>query len=106
VTSRYDTDPDALAWARAKVQHHIERLVEFERQADTKGDIDKARGLAIARRSTEQLLIGGEGCVIGAFDARRPDFTRAVDSALPPAVDRAVRRDHSLCGVAPCSDCR
>ena len=30
----------------------------------------------------------------------------AVDHALPPPVDRAVRRDHSLCGISPCSDCR
>lgn len=31
---------------------------------------------------------------------------RAVDHAIPPAVDRAARRDHSLCGVEPCSHCR
>lgn len=30
----------------------------------------------------------------------------AVDHAVPPAVDRAVRRGHSLCGAEPCSDCR
>lgn len=30
----------------------------------------------------------------------------AVRNSLPPAVDRAVRRDHSLCGAEPCSDCR
>jgi len=31
---------------------------------------------------------------------------RAVDHSIPPAIDRAVRRDHSLCGYEPCSDCR
>ena len=31
---------------------------------------------------------------------------RQVDSSIPPAIDRALRRDHSLCGVEPCSDCR
>jgi hypothetical protein len=31
---------------------------------------------------------------------------RAIDHAIPPAVDRAVRRDHSLCGAEPCSHCR
>lgn len=37
-----------------------------------------------------------------------PDCTiaRAVDHSIPPAVDRAIRRDHSLCGAEPCSDCR
>lgn len=37
-----------------------------------------------------------------------PDCTlaRSVNHAIPPAVDRATRRDHSLCGVEPCADCR
>jgi hypothetical protein len=83
--SRYDRDPDALAWARAKVQHHLDRLVKFEQQADIRGDTDKARGLAIARRSTEQLLIGGQGCVIAAFDARLPEWTACNDAAEPLA---------------------
>lgn len=104
--SRFDTDPEALAWARAKIQHHIERLAKFEQQATESGQPAKARGLAIARRSTEQLLIGGQGCVIGAFDERLPEWTARIDAAIPAAIDRAVRRDHSLCGAHPCSDCR
>jgi NTP pyrophosphatase (non-canonical NTP hydrolase) len=70
--SRYDTDPDALAWARAKVQHYIDRLARFEEHATDSNSSNKARGLRVARRSAEQTLIGGEGCVIGAFDERRP----------------------------------
>lgn len=31
---------------------------------------------------------------------------RAVNHSIPAAVDRAVRRDHSLCSVEPCSHCR
>lgn len=31
---------------------------------------------------------------------------RAIDRAVPSAIDRAIRRDHSLCGTEPCSDCR
>lgn len=31
---------------------------------------------------------------------------RAVDHSVAPAIDRAIRRDHSLCGAEPCSDCR
>lgn len=31
---------------------------------------------------------------------------RAVDHSVRPAVDRAIERDHSLCGAEPCSDCR
>ncbi|MFF5642918.1 hypothetical protein [[Kitasatospora] papulosa] len=30
----------------------------------------------------------------------------AVTHSIPPAADRAVRRDHSLCGQYPCSHCR
>jgi len=30
----------------------------------------------------------------------------AVDHAIPAAIDRAIDRDHSLCGAEPCSDCR
>ncbi len=30
----------------------------------------------------------------------------AVSRSIPPAIDRAIRRDHSLCGKYPCSDCR
>jgi len=33
-------------------------------------------------------------------------LSKAVDHAIPAAIDRAVRRDHSLCGAEPCSDCR
>lgn len=106
MASPYDTDPEALAWARAKVQHYIDRLAKFEKQATESNSSNKARGLRVARRSAEQTLIGGEGCTIAAFDERLPDFTRAVDGAIPPAIDRSVRRDHSLCGIHPCSDCR
>lgn len=37
---------------------------------------------------------------------RLTGLATAVDHAVPPAIDRAVRRDHSLCGAEPCSDCR
>ena len=30
----------------------------------------------------------------------------AVDHAVPAPIDRAIRRDHTLCGAEPCSDCR
>lgn len=70
--SRYDTDPDALNWARTRVQHQIDRLAALEERATETGKTELAAGLSMARRSTEQLLLGGEGCVVGAFDERRP----------------------------------
>ena len=39
----------------------------------------------------------GDGCYATA---------RAVTHSIPAAIDRAIRRDHSLCGKYPCSDCR
>lgn len=103
--SRYDYDPEALAWARAKVQSYIDQLARWEQEAKEREAAAKALGLGAARVLAQRHFLGG-GCTIGGFDERLPDFARAVDSALPAPVDRAIRRDHSLCGTEPCSDCR
>lgn len=102
--SRYDRDPDAIAWARTKIQHSIDKAERFSREADTEDA--RTRWRWIAKFMHRELLGSGEGCVITAFDERLPEWRRIVDNALPSSVDRAVRRDHSLCGVEPCSDCR
>jgi hypothetical protein len=104
--SQFDRDPEALAWARSKVQAYIDRLAAFEQQAKTKHDPATATGCAVSRLLAQRHFLGDGGCTIGVFDERMPDFAKAIDSALPPPLDRAVRRDHSLCGVSPCSDCR
>jgi hypothetical protein len=88
--SRYDTDPDALAWARTRVQHQIDRLAAFEARAAETGKANLAHGLSMARRSTEQLLLGGEGCVVGAFDARRPVMFGGQPAGEPTVEERAV----------------
>ncbi|MGV2914677.1 hypothetical protein [Streptomyces alfalfae] len=103
---RFDQDPDALAWARSKVQVYIDRLADFERQAKDDGDARAATGCAVSRLLAQRHFLGDGGCTIGAFDERLPEWSKLIDSALPAPVDRAVRRDHSLCGVRPCSDCR
>ena len=102
--SKYDTDPEALAWARARIQPTIDKAERFSREADTEDRRTQWRW--IARFIDRELIGDGGGCTITAFDQRRPDWTRAVDSAIPPAIDRAIRRDHGLCGTEPCSDCR
>jgi hypothetical protein len=33
------------------------------------------------------------------------DLAHAVAHSIPSRIDRAAGRDHSLCGVEPCSDC-
>lgn len=104
--SHYDEDPEALAWARTKVQAYIDQLADFENQAKAKDDPRAATGCAVSRLLAERHFLGDGGCTIGAFDERLPEWTKRINSALPAPVDRAVRRDHSLCGVSPCSDCR
>lgn len=104
--SRYDTDPEALAWARTKVQDEIQRCRKFAESARAAGEPEQSEMWRRLANRMERTFIGGEGCVIGYFDERLPDFAKAVDSALPAPVDRAVKRDHSLCGAEPCSDCR
>lgn len=104
--TNYDLDPDALAWARAKVERLINRFADFERQCTEKGDTDRAKAWKRAAWDVRRGLIGGEGCVIGAFDERLPALASAIDHAIPAPIDRAIRRDHSLCGAEPCSDCR
>lgn len=104
--SRYDRDPEALAWARAKVQDEIDRCRRFAESARAAGQDDQAEMWRRLATRMQHVFIGGDGCVHGYFDERLPALYRAVDSALPAPVDRAVRRDHSVCGVEPCSDCR
>jgi len=104
--SRYDTDPEALAWARAKVQDEIDRCRKFAESARAADKPEQAEMWRRLANRMQRMFIGGEGCVMGYFDERLPALAKAIDHSVPPAIDRAVRRDHSLCGTKPCSDCR
>ena len=104
--SKYDYDPEALAWARAKVQAEIDRCRKFAEQADAAHDTEQFELWRRLGNRMQRVFIGGEGCVHAAFDERLPALATAIDHSVPPAIDRAVRRDHSLCGTEPCSDCR
>lgn len=81
--SRFDSDPEALAWARAKVQAYIDQLADWARQASEREASAKAQGIAVSRLLAERRLIGGRGCTIGAFDERLPAYR----AALRPAHD-------------------
>jgi hypothetical protein len=69
----YDRDPAALAWARAKIQREIDRMVDFERQATERGTSDPKRWRMFGNLLRRQF-IGGQGCVIAAFDERLPQY--------------------------------
>ena len=80
--SRFDRDPEALAWARAKVQAYIDRLADFEEQARAKKDPATEMGCGISRLLAERHFLGDGGCVIGVFDERMPDYAKTIDNAL------------------------
>lgn len=105
-SSKFDRDPEALAWARAKIQHEIDRCDKFHASAIAAGKPEQGEMWRRLANRMRRTFIGGEGCAIAAFDERMPDFARAIDHSIPPAIDRAVKRDHTLCGVEPCFDCR
>jgi hypothetical protein len=69
---KYDADPEALAWARGRVEAFIERLERFKAQAEGRGDEELAKRWRMTAWLVEREFIGGEGCVIAAFDERRP----------------------------------
>lgn len=81
--SKYDYDPEALAWARTKIDAYIGQLADWEQQAKERDASAKALGIAAARLLAQRHFLGDGGCVIGAFDERRPDHTRAIDDARP-----------------------
>jgi len=64
-----DCDQEAVDWARAAVQREIDQLRQWQEQDSA--DADQWRKFA---NLLEMKFIGGEGCVIAAFDERRPTF--------------------------------
>lgn len=73
---RFDSDPDALAWARARVQQRIDHYQRFELDDLNDGNTDRATQWRVVANCMDRDFIGGEGCVIAAFDERLPSFVR------------------------------
>ena len=74
--TRYDTDPEALAWARSQVQRLAAKYRDFEKRCKERGDLEKAAMWRKFANLLEMELIGGKGCVITPFDERRPEMLR------------------------------
>lgn len=77
----YDRDPEALAWARTKVQAYIDLLADFEKQAKAKHDLLTANGCGVSRLLAQRHFLGDGGCTVGAFDERRPDYLDRIASS-------------------------
>ncbi|MDH5134051.1 MULTISPECIES: hypothetical protein [unclassified Microbacterium] len=75
--SKFDIDPEALAWARGKAERLVDRLIALEKQAAQAGNPDDAKQWRVAARVVTKYLIGQSGCVIAAFDDRLPGVVSA-----------------------------
>ena len=76
--SPYDQDPEAIAWARAKVQAEIDRADQFATQAAARNLPDTAERWAYTARYLRRVFLGSDGgCVMGRFDTRLPALHRA-----------------------------
>lgn len=73
MTVDYDLDPDAIEWARGKVQWLIDKADRF---ADQGGE-NAEQWRRLARIVHMQLLGSGEGCVITPLDTRLPEMKAA-----------------------------
>lgn len=70
----YDRDPDALAWARAKIQRKIDIAKGFADESAKRG---RAEQSAMWQRIADHMrrsFIGDGGCVIATFDERLPSL--------------------------------
>jgi hypothetical protein len=85
--SRFDRDPDAVAWARAKVEKVRDQFREFEGRCAQKGDYDSAAMWRKMANMLELKLIGGKTCVITAFDERLPAWADSLIEALGGVAD-------------------
>lgn len=72
--SRYDQDPEAIAWARQYVEGALERLAKAQQYHRENGNDGKADGIKYAEWDMRRHLLGGQGCVVAAFDTRRPEM--------------------------------
>jgi hypothetical protein len=77
--SPFDSDPEALAWARSKIQGRADRYAEWEQKARDEGDEDKAMRWRRLKNMLHMDFIGGEGCVIAGFDERLPQLIEDLD---------------------------
>jgi hypothetical protein len=77
--SRFDRDPDAVAWARAKVVRVRDQFRGFQQKAAAAGRSEQAEMWRRMANMLDLKLIGGTTCVITAFDERLPAMAKLRD---------------------------
>ena len=85
--SRFDHDPDAVAWARAKVTRLRDKYRGFEQSARAAGKAEQSEMWRRLANMIDMQMIGGKTCSIAAFDERLPAM-----AALRDAPDERTER--------------
>lgn len=100
--SRYDQDPEAIAWARAKVQAEIERAEQFAADLIAVGDpaSEADRWTFLAQHLRRWILGDTTSPVMGRFDERLPELHTAADKARPRPYRAAADRARALAALA------
>ncbi len=81
--SKFDSDPEAIAWAREKILRAVGQAEQFEQHNRDTGSLEWAERWRITAKFMRQKLLGGKGCVIAAFDERLPEMTQATSGKVP-----------------------
>ena len=74
--SRFDSDREAIAWAREKIQRAIAQAEQLEQHTRDAGATEWAERWRLTGEFMRAKLLGRKGCVIAAFDERLPEATR------------------------------
>lgn len=91
--SRFNSDPEALAWAREGVQSMVDKLRRFEKQAREApfGDRNaeqRAHQWRVLANMLQMDMIGGKGCAIAVFDERLPALIEQVPDLFSGVSER------------------
>lgn len=98
--SRYDQDPEAIAWARAKILAEIERAEQSAADLFAVGDPEADRWTFLARHLRRWFLGDTTSAVMGRFDERLPALHTAADNARPHPYRAAADRARVLAAIA------
>lgn len=82
--SDFDRDPEALAWARAKIQREVNKLRGWEKTAAERGDDEQSMRWRRMANLLQREFLGTGNCVIAAFDERLPEYKAMLDRAVKP----------------------
>lgn len=113
----YEPDQAAVDWARGVVEKLAAKYRKWEQEANAKGETEQAARWHRMANMLELELVGGQGCVITPFDARRPDFIRTLNAEtgddlvasdtfeVDPEVLAQVVLYHSRSSIRGCDGC-